>query len=312
MWRGHSWMKRLSIMDSIASLFFSKSRIRSALQKTGFLAGFFVPLFLLSISASATTFGPVPVVQQAENSQYFVQGRVLGASWMEMEPRVSRPYTYWRIKVESQPIGAPLGEVVVVRQPGGEIGDMGYNVAGAATFNGGEEVFVALHDTDQHQSIKEVVGLASGKYRVEKTTNGETVLINGLGLPVTGGNGELLGPEEFTKLLKRVAKNESTDADKNVFVNRTPTSQHPQSEMEKKREEEASRLAASQRLDSTNTQGGKGGNPPAVTNGNSQNEIQERAPSSEESSTGSSVGIWVLAAVLLLALAGIFALIVRR
>ena len=304
-------MKRLSIMDSIASLLISEPRWRSALQKTGLLAGFFILLFVCA-AAHATTFGPIPVVQQAEHSQYFAKGTVVGAPWVEMEPRENRPYTYWRVRVQDQQIGEPLGETVVIRQPGGEIGDMGYNVAGAANFRAGEEVFVALRSTDQAADVKEVVGLSSGKYRIEKGPNGELVVINGLGLPVTGGDGKWLSPEEFRKLLQRVAKNESTDADKNVFVNRTPTSQHAQTEMEQKREAEAAKILAASRPDSGNTQGGAGGNPAAKNGANAENEIQKRAPSSEEQGTGSPVGVWVLAALLLLALAGTMVLILRK
>lgn len=315
MWRGHSWMKRLSIMDSIASLFsFSDFQMKFVVKKTGAVAGFFV-LLLSSAPVCATTFGPVPVVQQAENSQYFVHGEVVGSSWMEMEPRVNRPYTYWRIQVKDQQLGPALGELIIVRQPGGEIGDMGYNVAGTATFKGGEDVFVALRDTDQHPGIKEVVGLASGKYRVGKGPNGETIVINGLGIPVTGGHGEFLSPPEFTALLKRVAANESTDADRNVYVNRTSTHQHPQTEEETKREAEAMKTFSRQR---------EAGHPrseahgiPAPTksraeNSEPENEIQKRSLSSEEPNTGSSVGIWVLAGILLLALLGILALILRK
>ena len=56
-------MKRLSIMDSIASLFIfkqtAKPRWKSAIQKTGPVAGFFIPL-LFSLTVQATTFGPIP------------------------------------------------------------------------------------------------------------------------------------------------------------------------------------------------------------------------------------------------------------
>lgn len=303
-------MKRLSIMDSIASLLISNPRWNSALQKTGLLAGFFIPL-LVTVEALATTFGPIPVVQQAEHSQYFAKGTIVGAPWVEMEPRERRPYTYWRVRVADQQIGEPLGETVVIRQPGGEIGDMGYNVAGAASFREGEEVFVALRSTDQANDVKEVVGLSSGKYRVERGPSGEPVVINGLGLPVTGSDGKWLSPEEFRKLLLRVAKNESTDADRSVFVNRNPTSQHAQTEMEQKRESEAAKFLASARTDS-NTGAGAGGNPDAKKVANAENEIQKRAPSSEEQSTGSPTGVWVLAAFLLLALAGTMVLILRK
>ena len=41
-----------------------------------------------------------------------------------------------------------------MRQPGGEIGDMGYHMAGTAEFSSGEDTFIALHDTDEPTPVK--------------------------------------------------------------------------------------------------------------------------------------------------------------
>ena len=163
-------------------------------RKAGFLAG----LFVLGASANATTFGPIPVYEQARGSQYYVRGQVASGPTVSMEQRLGRPYTYWTLQLSDQPLGEPLGSIVSIRQPGGEIGELGYHVAGTADFVIGEEVFVALRDTDE-PGVKEVVGLASGKYRVQ-VKEGKSVVMSGLGLPVIARDGSSLGPEEFSAL----------------------------------------------------------------------------------------------------------------
>jgi len=236
------------------------------------------------------------VHEQVANSQYYVHGQVVGSSWAEMEPATKRPYTYWRISVHEQLYGAGIGSEIVVRQPGGEIGDMGYHVAGAAEFAGGEQVFIALRDTDQNSGVKEVVGLASGKFRVEQNSSGEKIVMSGLGLPVSGSDGKALSPEEFSDLLKRFASNQATAADRNVFVSRNPTHELDHSPAARIRETAATQLRTLSGSRNTDT---KIVETPASTH---ENRVQKRSPSSEESSTGSSATIWIIAAALLLSL----------
>ena len=97
----------------------------------GLLAGFFFPCS----SAFATTFGPISVVDQLQNAQYVVRGSIMGSAWVEPEPRLQRPYTYWRLTVREQNLGNSLPVSIVIRQPGGEIGEIGYHVAGSAEFS---------------------------------------------------------------------------------------------------------------------------------------------------------------------------------
>ncbi len=266
-----------------------------SIRKAGLVAGLF---FVLTNSSLATTFGPISVVEQAANSQYYVHGRVLGSSWVEKAPYINRPYTYWRITVAEQLYGEPLGSEITVRQPGGELGDQGYHVAGAAEFTGGEEVFIALRDTDQNQGVKEVVGLASGKFRVEQTSGGEKIVVSGLGLPVTGNDGKSLGPDDFKALLKRIAKKEISDADRNVFVSRNPT-----------HEVENSPSTPAPGNEQFSTQQ-KNSSPTDLKS--EPKPVEESLPESEESSTGSSAVFWIIAAVLTLTLLGGIVLALRR
>jgi hypothetical protein len=180
---------------------------------------------LLSFHALATTFGPIPVTGQVKNGQYVVHGRISGSSWVAEERETRRPYTHWKLRVIEQPKGESLGEEITMRQPGGEIGEFGYHVAGSATFRDNEETFVVLRDTDE-AGIKEVLGLASGKYTVEKDANGQSVLRSGLGFVIRNENGQPYSPETFTAMVKRVAKGEETEGDKTVFVNKGMAHEH--------------------------------------------------------------------------------------
>lgn len=187
-------------------------------------------ILTLSPTAFATTFGPIPLVDQAESSQYVARGMITSPAWVAPEPHSRRPHTYWRVKLLSQQLGAPLAQEFVVRQPGGTIGELGYHVAGAAQFSQGEDTFLFLRDTQEGANVKELLGLASGKYLVETTPAGQKKLSNGLGLPVTSDEGRELSVEEFTSLLERVEQRKATAADRNVFVNRTPVHEKEEEE----------------------------------------------------------------------------------
>lgn len=179
-------------------------------------------LLLQATYAFATTFGPISVYGQVTHGEYVLHGKVIGAAWVSEDPEIRRPFTNWKVRVISQQKGAPLASEIVMRQPGGEIGEMGYHVAGSATFKEGEETFVVLQDSPE-PGVYDVVGLSSGKYTVEKNANGERVVRNGLGMLMRNENGALFSPETFTALLKRVANKEATEGDKTVFLNKTMT-----------------------------------------------------------------------------------------
>ncbi len=262
---------------------------------------------LLSLAqAHATTFGPIPVVMQAQNSQYFVRARVVSSSWTRMEPNLHLPYTYWKIAITGQQLGASLGNEATVRQPGGEIGETGYHMAGTATFADGEDVFLPLHDTEEpDRSIKELVGLASGKYRVEAGKDGKKIVVSGLGIAITGSDGKFFSPEEFDGLLQRISRNEVTEEDKNVYVTRNPMHEQETASSTEEAREQAThalqqRQPASSEAEKTDLSAGqkKPGNPGTTK----ANPVQQIPPVTEESSTGSSVGFLAVTALIVLGL----------
>jgi hypothetical protein len=180
---------------------------------------FFLFLLFFAYPASATTFGPITVVGQVRYASYVVHARVNGAAWVAEERESRRPHTYWKVRVLDQANGDKLGPELTIRQPGGELGGMGYHVAGAAQFRDGEEIFVSLEDTNEAH-VKQVVGLASGKYTVERDEGGQAVIRSGLGAVIRDAGGTPLSPEKFTALVRRIAAEKDTEEDKNVFVNK--------------------------------------------------------------------------------------------
>lgn len=266
---------------------------KDIVQIAGLVAGLFFPL-----ASSATTFGPITVYQQAQNAAYYVHARVESAAKVRPAPHINRPYTYWNVQVSEQLLGDPIPSTLEIRQPGGEIGDNGYHVAGSADFTPGEEVFLALHDTDEAQDVKEVVGLASGKYTVTPGKDGQSVVVSGLGLPVSGPGGVFLQPSEFSALLRRISAGQATDADKNIFVSQRPMHEHHADEPEitahgsvPKSTPSPERSPAESRSDTV----ASASNTATVTATNPGNPVQQSPSPAEESSTGSSSWGWVIA-----------------
>lgn len=262
-------------MDSIASLFFS---------------------LILSIPlANATSFGPINITEQVRTNQYFVRGRILGKGVPAMAPKLNRPYTYWKLSVTEQQLGPTLPSQIDIRGPGGEIGEMGYRVSGAASFREDEEVFVALRDTDEGE-VKEISGLSSGKYTVSE--DGKTVT-SGLGMPVRGSDGMPLSAEEFSQVLRRAASGRESPKDKNIFVNKGADSHAHAGAQEPE-------AVSEDRLDSSSTSTATSHAPKEPSDPKS---FKNSEPEPEKFSTGTS-GFWILALIASAALAAF--LIFRR
>ncbi len=186
------------------------------LSKQGLLVPFL--FFIVSLTAHATTFGPISLVAQLKESASVFHGKIHGRK-VEMEPYVKRPYTYWGLSVLEQLQGQRASSEITIRSPGGEIGNIGYRIPGSADFSEGEEVVIMVHDTREGDNVKEVVGLASGKYTVKENARGEKILENGLGAYLKKENGDYLTLNDLIQLIDRTQKNQNTEEDTHILVN---------------------------------------------------------------------------------------------
>ncbi len=124
---------------------------------------------LCSAAAWATTLLAADVPALTRGADTVVRGTVtkLGSHWTGDHLRI---VTEVQIEVAEAYKGAPPPAVTVV-QPGGVVGDVGQAVSGLATFSEGEEVVVFLERRPGGSFL--VAGMAQGKYRVERSSDGK-------------------------------------------------------------------------------------------------------------------------------------------
>jgi hypothetical protein len=114
-----------------------------------------------------------------------------------------RIFTDVEIRVEER-IAGQTPEVVIVRQPGGIVGDIGQRVAGLASFEPGEEVVVFLEA--RPRAVYLVAGMSQGKYRVERSRDGKKVMA----VPERGSEARLIDPKTRQE---RAARTEPVELD---------------------------------------------------------------------------------------------------
>lgn len=86
----------------------------------------------------------------------------------------SRIVTEVEVEVADPVKGNPPKTVIVV-QPGGVVGDIGQKVSGLASFEEGEEVFLFLEKRPAERFL--VAGMAQGKFRVERSSDGKAAYV---------------------------------------------------------------------------------------------------------------------------------------
>jgi hypothetical protein len=102
-----------------------------------------------------------------------------------VESKISRPlsinsrqiYTEYKIRVSESWKNSESEQTVTFKQLGGQVGDRGYFIAGAASYDVGEEVVVFLDSPNPVNDCCFTIGLAQGKYHVEvnKTSKAKVV-----------------------------------------------------------------------------------------------------------------------------------------
>lgn len=121
--------------------------------------------------AAATTLVREDVASLTRTADTVVRGTVLrqASRWTRDGRRI---VTEVEVSVAETLKGAAGEPTVRLLQPGGEVGELAQRVDGVARFRAGEEVVVFLRG--QGPGPSQVVGMAQGKFRVERSADGRT------------------------------------------------------------------------------------------------------------------------------------------
>jgi hypothetical protein len=129
-------------------------------------------MLLLAPTAQAVIMPVFTLSQLVERSDAVAWGRITRheCRWSEGRTRI---YTYWTLEVEGAVYGAEAGQSLVVKQMGGEIGEMSMTVSGNARIQDGERVYLFLRTDGEHHYV---VAMGQGKYTPIETTAGTRLL----------------------------------------------------------------------------------------------------------------------------------------
>lgn len=134
---------------------------------------------LTSKTSQATSFLERPFPDSVKDAPVIVHGRV-GATttdWGHERDGGKRIFTYWELDVGEVLKGAAerAGNILRMREMGGEKDGVGMQISGAATFSLGEDVVVFLDDKNSEGSY-DVYGMMMGKYTFTKDADGQETL----------------------------------------------------------------------------------------------------------------------------------------
>lgn len=126
-----------------------------------------VAAFLLPGLAAATIIVPRTLEEMARESAAVVRAKVVQrqSAWDDDHRRI---HTFAELQVLETVHGGGLGDTLVVRTMGGEVGDIGMRVSGTASFTVGEEVLVFLRADPVDATRFQVIGMSQGKYTIDR------------------------------------------------------------------------------------------------------------------------------------------------
>lgn len=164
---------------------------------------------VLATAASASVVIHESLEAMAQRVPLVVRGRVTRsqATWDHAQRRIST----WTEVVVTETLKGPARQVLLVQQPGGEVGPIGQAVAGTAKFREGEDCLLFLEPAPGEKDAWRVSGLAAGKVSFTQWRGKAVALrdLEGLAFAAPGGGGvvpvsspELLGSPEA--LLARI------------------------------------------------------------------------------------------------------------
>lgn len=137
-------------------------------------------LFILLIPVLVPKEAATTVVKKLSDEELTLQAQniLIGtctsvrSQWNEAGTKI---FTYVTVSLQSSLKGDQNQGEVVIRQLGGEVGEVGMLVEGATVFEKGEEVFLFLEKG--HKRFHRVLGLYQGKFSIDyDATSGRKVL----------------------------------------------------------------------------------------------------------------------------------------
>jgi hypothetical protein len=151
-------------------------------------------LLLVASSAGASVVVPMEVEALARKADLVVRGKAAASrsAWSGDGRRIQ---TTTRIEV-ARLLKGQAPQVLEVVTPGGEVGDIGQKVSGAAEFSPGEEVFLFLERSPDGARFV-VSGMAQGKFSVRARPGGAVVTQSVDGLEVLGSDRQVRPAPRF-------------------------------------------------------------------------------------------------------------------
>jgi hypothetical protein len=141
-------------------------------------------MFLASVTlTAASTFLKVDIPTLKRMSESVIQARVTNvqSAWNDEGSAI---FTYVTLQVTGRLHGTSANELVV-RVPGGTVGDFTSEMEGAPRFQEGDEIVAFI--ARWYDGVPMVAGYAEGLSKIDRDTRGNLILRGGLadGMPIT-------------------------------------------------------------------------------------------------------------------------------
>lgn len=129
-------------------------------------------------TCAATTVIPMSVEELTRAASHVVEAHALD-SWSAWNAQHTLIYTYTNFRVTRGLKGAAAA-TITVKQLGGSAEGLTQKVAGVRQFQSGEDALLFLRPSIAADGTLVVVGLMQGNFRMAHTSNGETIVSNGV------------------------------------------------------------------------------------------------------------------------------------
>ncbi len=150
-------------------------------------------VLLLALPAVGAVVLQQSIEEMTRASTLVVRGRIgqQQATWDETHSRIE---TFTEVQV-TELLKGSAKQALMVRQPGGTVGRIGQSVAGAAKFEGGEEVILFLQPAADDPAVYLPLGMSAGKVLVSRASPGGPRALRRLsGLAFYDPTGKAPGP----------------------------------------------------------------------------------------------------------------------